>query len=201
LNLFSQPNEFTKLPLKDADIFYMEEFYLPKTSAQLFEELRQEIKWQQDDIKIFGKTYLQPRLTALYAENNKPYTYSNITMNPLPFLNALGRIKNDIETATTHKFTTCLANLYRTGSDSNGWHSDNEKELGNQPVIASLSLGETRKFQLKHKDDKSQRFNIDLPSGSLLIMKGNTQEFWKHQIPKTKKQVGKRINLTFRSIQ
>jgi alkylated DNA repair dioxygenase AlkB len=200
LNLFPQSNEFIKLPLKDANVLYLEQFYNSETSNILFNTLRKEIQWQQDDIKLFGKTYKQPRLTALYAENEKPYSYSNITMYPESFFKELEQIKSDIEEKIAHKFTTCLANLYRTGNDSNGWHSDNEKELGHNPVIASLSLGATRSFQLKHKTDSSLRFNIELPSGSLLIMKGTTQEFWKHQIPKTKKHVGERINLTFRTI-
>lgn len=200
MNLFPQSNEFIKLPLKDANVLYLEQFYNSETSNILFNTLRKEIQWQQDDIKLFGKTYKQPRLTALYAENEKPYSYSNITMYPESFFKELEQIKSDIEEKIAHKFTTCLANLYRSGNDSNGWHSDNEKELGHNPVIASLSLGATRSFQLKHKTDSSQRFNIELPSGSLLIMKGTTQEFWKHQIPKTKKHVGERINLTFRTI-
>lgn len=200
MNLFPQSNEFIKLPLKDANVLYLEQFYNSETSNFLFNTLRKEILWQQDDIKLFGKTYKQPRLTALYAENEKPYSYSNITMYPKSFFKELEQIKSDIEEKIAHKFTTCLANLYRTGNDSNGWHSDNEKELGHNPVIASLSLGATRSFKLKHKTDSSQRFNIELPSGSLLIMKGTTQEFWKHQIPKTKKHVGERINLTFRTI-
>lgn len=200
MNLFPQSNEFIKLPLKDANVLYLEQFYNSETSNILFNTLRKEIQWQQDNIKLFGKTYKQPRLTALYAENEKPYSYSNITMYPESFFKDLEQIKSDIEEKIAHKFTTCLANLYRSGNDSNGWHSDNEKELGHNPVIASLSLGATRSFQLKHKTDSSQRFNIELPSGSLLIMKGTTQEFWKHQIPKTKKHVGERINLTFRTI-
>ena len=200
MNLFPQSNEFIKLPLKDANVLYLEQFYNSETSNILFNTLRKEIQWQQDDIKLFGKTYKQPRLTALYAENEKPYSYSNITMYPESFFKELEQVKSDIEEKIAHKFTTCLANLYRTGNDSNGWHSDNEKELGHNPVIASLSLGATRSFQLKHKTDSSLRFNIELPSGSLLIMKGTTQEFWKHQIPKTKKHVGERINLTFRTI-
>ena len=200
MNLFPQSNEFIKLPLKDANVLYLEQFYNSETSNFLFNTLRKEIQWQQDNIKLFGKTYKQPRLTALYAENEKPYSYSNITMYPESFFKELEQIKSDIEEKIAHKFTTCLANLYRTGNDSNGWHSDNEKELGHNPVIASLSLGATRSFQLKHKTDSSQRFNIELSSGSLLIMKGTTQEFWKHQIPKTKKHVGERINLTFRTI-
>ena len=200
MNLFPQSNEFIKLPLKNANVLYLEQFYNSETSNFLFNTLRKEIQWQQDNIKLFGKTYKQPRLTALYAENEKPYSYSNITMYPESFFKELEQIKSDIEEKIAHKFTTCLANLYRTGNDSNGWHSDNEKELGRNPVIASLSLGATRSFQLKHKTDSSQRFNIELPSGSLLIIKGTTQEFWKHRIPKTKKHVGERINLTFRTI-
>jgi alkylated DNA repair dioxygenase AlkB len=158
------------------------------------------VNWQQDNITIFGKTYKQPRLTALYANNSKPYSYSNITMQPTLFTKELQDIKLDIEKTVNHKFTSVLLNLYRNGNDSNGWHADNEKELGLNPVIASLSLGETRPFHFKHRDIKEQRHKINLTHGSLLIMKGNMQHHWLHQIAKTKTIIDERINLTFRTI-
>jgi alkylated DNA repair dioxygenase AlkB len=108
---------------------------------------------------------------------------------------------NNIKAVCSTEFTSVLMNLYRNGSDSNGWHSDDEKELGTDPVIASLSLGATRMFHLRHKFDKSQRHKMELTHGSLLLMSGKTQHFWQHQIPKTKKEVAPRINLTFRKIR
>ena len=159
-----------------------------------------EIEWRQDNITVFGKTYAQPRLTAFFADNDKPYGYSNIKMRSKPFGGHLLLIKQILENELKIKFTSCLANLYRNGQDSNGWHADNEKELGLNPIIASVSLGEERIFHLKHKTDKTLKTKIKLEHGSLLLMKGATQRNWLHQIPKTKKPIGKRINLTFRII-
>ena len=122
-------------------------------------------------------------------------------MQPLPFTSVLKEIKSMVETVSKETFTTVLLNLYRDGNDSNGWHSDNEKELGKNPVIASVSFGAERIFHLKHKENKGLKKSIMLQHGSLLIMKGATQEKWKHQIPKTKKTVNPRINLTFRTIK
>ncbi len=166
----------------------------------LFSTILKETDWQEDDITIFGKTYRQPRLTALYANNEKHYKYSNIVMFPKKFTSTLLEIKQDIEIECPKAFTSVLLNLYRDGSDSNGWHSDNEKELGKLPFIASLSLGTKRIFHLKHITDISQRFKIELANGSLLLMGGKTQKNYKHQLPKTKKTLGQRINLTFRTI-
>src|SRR5690606_16162477 len=113
----------------------------------LFKDLMYQVPWQQDDITLFGKTYKQPRLTALYAEKNTAYTYSGITMKPYPFSELLFKIKNDVESVSKHTFNSVLLNLYRDGNDSNGWHADNEKELGMNPVIASVSFGATRSFK------------------------------------------------------
>ncbi|MEX0996085.1 MAG: alpha-ketoglutarate-dependent dioxygenase AlkB [Flavobacteriaceae bacterium] len=189
------------LNLSDSDIIYFPKFYNPEVASKMFDTLFNETDWQQDDIKVFGKIYAQPRLTALYAENEKSYSYSNITMFPKPFTPLLTQIKRDIEVISNKTFSTVLLNLYRDGNDSNGWHSDDEKELGENPVIASLSLGEARWFHLKHKQDKQQKTKIELTHGSLLLMQGSTQHFWKHQVAKTARKVGSRINLTFRLIK
>lgn len=186
--------------LPDSNISYLEDFYSKKDSLELFNSLLNHIPWQQDTITVFGKTHKQPRLTALFAENNKPYSYSNITMYPHIFLEDILKIKAKVEDFTGHKFTTCLANLYRNGNDSNGWHSDNEKELGKNPIIASVSFGASRFFYLKHKSEKHWKQKLELTSGSLLLMKGETQQNYLHQIAKTKKEIGPRINLTFRII-
>jgi alkylated DNA repair dioxygenase AlkB len=187
--------------LPNADIEYYPNFFESNRANELFEKLKNEIPWQQDDITVFGKTYSQPRLTALFGNEGRPYSYSNIVMQPNPWNTLLLFIKNEVEEICQEKFTTVLLNLYRDGKDSNGWHADNEKELGQNPVIASLSLGADRSFHLRHNTIKEQKIKINLEHGSLLLMKGETQHFWKHQIPKTAKIIGPRINLTFRIIK
>ena len=189
------------LDLQDAEIIYYPKFFDKENADKIYTELLQEIAWQQDNITVFGKTHPQPRLTALYGNEGKPYSYSNITMQPNPWNTLLQKIKYLIEATTECQFTTVLLNQYRDGKDSNGWHADNEKELGTNPIIASLSFGAERVFQLKHNTIADAKKSIVLEHGSLLLMKGSTQHFWKHQIPKTAKPIGNRINLTFRSIK
>jgi alkylated DNA repair dioxygenase AlkB len=190
-----------RLNLPQSEITYFPNFLNKDIANAYFELLRTNVPWQQDDIKVFGKTYAQPRLTALYGNNGKPYSYSNIKMQPHEFTTELLKIKTKIETKTEVKFTTCLLNLYRNGKDSNGWHADNEKELGQNPVIASISLGQERYFHLKHRKDKTLKHKILLQHGSLMLMQGETQHHWLHQIPKTAKPIVERINLTFRVIK
>ena len=193
--------EVIKPGLKDADILYYPNFLETESAWELYNELLEGVPWIQDDIKVFGKIYAQPRLTAFYADNKNTYSYSGITMKPLQFTDPLIILKNKIEKLSGHQFTSCLLNLYRDGQDSNGWHADNEKELGTNPVIASVSLGGKRLFKMKHRSIKGLKYDLQLEHGSLLLMKGSTQHFWLHQIPKTKKEVEKRINLTFRYIK
>lgn len=195
------PSEKIKLNLPDADICYFPNVFSEAESQAFFNSILNKTHWQQDTITVFGKTHAQPRLTALFAKNNKPYSYSNITMYPEVFSKTLLKVKQEIETKADTKFTSCLANLYRDGNDSNGWHADNEKELGENPVIASVTFGAARYFNLKHKTDKSLKQKLLLENGSLLLMQGSTQEYWLHQIAKTKKEVKPRINLTFRIIR
>jgi len=201
LELFEDKNKPISLQMPDADVVYYPFFFDAATSNTLFKSLLKTISWKQDMITVFGKKHLQPRLTALYGDHNKTYSYSGITMTPLPFTKELLFIKEKIEIESKAKFTTCLLNLYRDGQDSNGWHADDEKELGKNPIIASISFGAARWFHFKHKNDKTLKQKIALKHGSLLIMKGSTQEFWLHQIPKTKKISTPRINLTFRILK
>ena len=189
-----------KFQLEDADVFYKTDFYTSEKAWEYFEILLKETDWQEDEITVFGKTYPQPRLTALFGDSDKSYSYSNIKMFPKPFTKLLQTIKEDIEKFSGEKFNTVLLNLYRDGSDSNGWHSDDEKELGKNPAIASVSFGAERVFHLQNKKDKSIKQKLILENGSLLVMKGETQHTWQHQIPKTKKLIGARINLTFRKL-
>lgn len=198
MNLFSEEKQVFQLP--DAELIYITDFFSNEEADIYFNTLKTKIEWQEDDITIFGKTYKQPRLTALFGENHQPYSYSNITMHPQPFTEELKIIKQKIELLSKEIFNTVLLNLYRNGNDSNGWHADNEKELGKHPVIASVTFGEERPFHFKHRKLKEERHKIILEHGSLLIMKGAMQEHWLHQIAKTKKTIGERINLTFRKL-
>lgn len=159
------------------------------------------IEWKQEEVFVFGKKYQEPRKTAWYGDENCVYSYAGKTNHPLPWTEALFQLKTDIESLVPGaSFNSALLNQYRDGNDKMGWHSDNEKELGKNPIIASLSLGATRFFDLKHKRIKSLKKRLELPAGSLLIMCGSTQENWLHQIPKQKKVTLPRINLTFRKI-
>ncbi len=195
------PNQKITFDLPDAEIEYYPHFFDAQTANDLFEKLNDEIPWQQDNITVFGRTHPQPRLTALFGNDGKIYSYSNIVMHPHKWNPLLIHIKNKIEEICSEKFTTVLLNLYRDGKDSNGWHADNEKELGRNPVIASVSFGADRVFYLQHNSIKEAKQKINLEHGSLLLMKGTTQHFWIHQIPKTTKHIGPRINLTFRIIK
>lgn len=202
MNLFSSEEhpECIRPELTDADLVYYPSFFSERDANTYFKILQKETDWQQDDIKIFGKTVPQPRLTALYGSEEKPYSYSGITMHPKPFTPTLLEIKAKIEKVSEEKFNTVLLNLYRDGKDSNGWHSDDEKELGDHPCIASASFGVKRPFHMKHKQAKDRVYKLPLSHGSLLIMQGSTQQFWKHQLPKALKITAPRINLTFRKL-
>ena len=189
------------LNLPDAEIIYYPHFLDRNEADAIFIELKNDIPWQQDDICVYGKIHPQPRLTALFGNEGKPYSYSNLKMQPYPWTTLLLKLKSHVESVSDTNFTTVLLNRYRDGKDSNGWHADNEKELGTNPIIASVSFGAERVFQLKHHSIPGLKQNILLEHGSLLLMKGTTQHFWKHQIPKTSKTITERINLTFRVIQ
>jgi len=202
MNLFSsEEKEVIDLQLRDATVQYHPNFLSEEQERQYFNKLLEDTPWKEDSVRLFDKTFLQPRLTALYGIEDQPYTYSGLTLQPHPFTKTLLTLKKHIETVCQTTFNTVLLNLYRDGNDSNGWHSDDEKELGKHPFIASLSLGTERKFKLKHKQVPTLKQEVILAPGSLLIMKGTTQEYWKHQIPKSKKIFAPRINLTFRTLQ
>jgi len=197
-NLFHQ--EPIHLNLPDTEFIYYPNFFSKEKADLFLETLLKETPWQHDEITIFGKKILQPRLTALYGNEGKSYGYSNIVMQPHPFNTTLTFIKEEIENTINEHFTTVLLNLYRNEKDSNGWHADNEKELGRDPIIASLSLGEERIFQIKHNTNKEAKQSLTLQHGSLLVMKNGSQIHYKHQIPKASKPKNPRINLTFRKI-
>ena len=184
---------------EDLEIDLYQDEILEQNKDLWFHSCLHDLNWETGFIKIFGKTHQIPRLQAWYADNEIEYTYSGKKLQRHNWNNLLLEIKEKIETITSFKFNSVLANLYRDGNDSMGLHSDDEKELGKKPVIASLSLGETREIYFKHKNKK---LNLIIPqaSGQLIVMHGKTQEYWKHEIKKTKKIKKPRINLTFRNI-
>lgn len=199
MDLFSEEKLVMQLP--NAELIYYPNFYKKEFADHYYESFKKNIEWLQDDITVFGKTYKQPRLTSLFGKNGKTYSYSSITMYPKPFTRELTKIEADIYKTCGQNFDTVLLNWYRDGNDSNGWHADNEKELGKNPMIASLSFGEERPFHFKHCTINSERHKLILEHGSLLVMKGEMQHHWLHQIAKTKKAIGGRINLTFRNLK
>ena len=201
LELFPENNTVLSPSIPDGKIFYYPTFLSKKEADLLYAVFLETTPWQKDNISVYGKTYEQPRLTSLYGLNEKPYSYSNISMHPNPMTPILKDLLSKIENKTEHSFNAVLLNLYRDGKDSNGWHADNEKELGENPIIASVSLGQERYFHLKHRKIKEERFKIKLAHGSLLLMTGALQHHWLHQIPKTTRTLEQRINLTFRNIK
>lgn len=175
---------------------------LPRPAPMLLSELIRETPWRSEEITVWGKNRLQPRLTAWYGDEGQNYTYSGILMNPVPWTQTLLEIRELVESKCDEVFNSVLLNYYRDGHDSMGFHSDDEPELGPRPTIASLSLGESRLFAFKRKcRSDALLVNIELASGSLLLMKGDTQRNWKHGIAKTSRPLGPRVNLTFRRIQ
>jgi len=159
------------------------------------------IHWTQDKIHMFGKMVLLPRLSSWHGDSDKPYTFSGLTLQPNSWNKGLSYIKNAIEHVANVTFNSVLLNWYRDGNDHISWHTDAEKELGANPVIGSASFGETRRFILRRIDNKKEKLEIPLKHGTLLIMKGETQRFWQHSVPKEKKVTGARFNLTFRNIK
>jgi alkylated DNA repair dioxygenase AlkB len=175
--------------------------FFSKTESDLFLQiLKTEILWKQESMNIYGKQVMFPRLTAWYGNNDKPYSFSGITLRPNSWTKELLEIKNKIEPIAKTQFNSVLLNQYRNGNDSISWHTDAEKELGINPIIGSVNFGATRRFQLRHIETK-EKIEIELTHGSLLIMQGQLQHFWQHQVPKTAQKVSERINLTFREIK
>jgi alkylated DNA repair dioxygenase AlkB len=195
---FNQNEETTIL--KNGEYLYIPNFFPKSDADRYFKAFIKDIMWKQEEMQMYGKIIKFPRLTAWYGDNDKPYSFSGLTLSPLPWTLGLLEIKKLIEPKSDAVFNSVLLNRYRDGNDSISWHTDAEKELGINPVIASVNLGAERKFQLKHKEN-GDKVEIILQHGSLLVMKGELQHYWQHQVPKTKITVGERINLTFRVIK
>ncbi len=192
-------SEAEHLSLPDAELIFWQQIDLGEDYPALFDRLIEQIDWRQEQVTVFGKSYPQPRLCAWYGD--REYAYSGIRLTPQPWHPDLLRIKQTVETLAQAEFNSVLLNYYRDGNDSMGMHSDDEPELGPQPVIASVSLGATRDFILKHRYRKElATVKLALPAGSLLLMRGDPQRYWRHGINKIKRPCGARINLTFRRI-
>lgn len=179
---------------------YYPHFLDAATALSLMEQLAGSTPWQQQTIQMYGKAVKTPRLTAWYGDPGSVYAFSGTRFNPLPWTPQLQQLKQAISTFTGLPFNSVLLNYYRDGNDSVAWHSDNEKELGDQPHIASLSLGQSRQFDFRNKEDHSRKHSLQLDNGSLLLMKGDLQQYWEHRIPKSTRVMKGRINLTFRMI-
>lgn len=192
--------ETERLPLPDADLLFWRQVDLGRPYHSLLQALIDTSDWRQEEITVYGKSYLQPRMSAWHGDLS--YSYSGIRLEPLPWTPTLLDLKTRVEALTEHQFNSVLLNYYRDQNDSMGMHSDDERELGSQPAIASLSLGDERRFLLKHKTRKDLKtVKLALPAGSLLLMRGDTQQYWRHGINKETRPCGPRINLTFRFIQ
>lgn len=200
-DLFSTEERFTPVRIPDAEVYFLRYLVTGMPDTRIFQELVQETPWKQEDVVVWGKKYPQPRLIAWYGDRGKAYSYSGISMIPLPWTNLLLHMKRCVEERAETIFNSVLLNFYRDHRDSMGFHSDDEKELGPEPTIASLSYGAERTLVFKHKRDKSiPDFRLQLPHGSMLLMKGATQRNWKHGILKQSVPCGPRVNLTFRNI-
>lgn len=189
----------TNLLPRDGEVFLFDDAIAPADADRLLAELMTATAWRQEQATVMGRTLPIPRLTAWHGEAG--YVYSGIRMEPEPWTAPLLELKARAEALAAHRFNSVLLNLYRDGRDSVSWHADSEPGLGRNPVIASLSLGATRRFQLRHRRDKTASLALDLPHGSCLVMAGATQHHWLHQVPKTARPVGPRINLTFRRMR
>jgi alkylated DNA repair dioxygenase AlkB len=182
------------------EVYYERSFFSKEESDLFFRELLVQVEWKQMPIKIYGKEVMQPRLTAWFADEGVQYTYSGLTLGPVKWHPAILNIKQRVEGSSGFRFNSALLNLYRDGNDSMGWHRDNEKELGNDPPVASVNFGATRKFLIRDYHKKENTISLDLEHGSFLLMCEETQHYWQHSVPKTSKASGTRINITFRNI-
>lgn len=185
----------------DGEMYYYPGYVDAHTSDLYFKKMMELKGWRHDEIRIFGKKYFLPRMQMFFGDNEDiEYTYSGIKLIAQPWPDVLSEIKHRIEHDFHISFNSALVNLYRNGYDSNGKHSDHEPEMGKNPIMASLSFGASRKFRVFHKTKKNYKTELVLRHGDLVIMKGEMQHYWYHEIPKEKKVLGPRINITFRTI-
>ncbi len=188
------------LAIADGGLQYDPAFIPEREADPLLMQLQQEVSWRQEQIRLFGRLCQVPRLQAFQGDPGLRYRYSHLSLRTAPWHPALDRLRRRLEQITGQRFNCVLLNLYRDGQDSMGWHSDDEAELGPDPVIASLSLGVTRRFLLRRRDDHRQKQELPLAHGSLLLMSGALQRHWQHSVPRSRPIQSARINLTFRNI-
>ena len=188
------------IPTLLSEVYYFASFFGKTESDFFFATLRANTHWKEEQIELYGKVMDVPRQTAWYGDNGKSYTDSKINAMAEPWTSALLVIKSRIEAVSGVRFNSVFLNLYKDGNDSVAWHSDDEPELGPHPIIGSVSLGESRRFQFRSREDSHVREEVFLHCGDYMLMKGQTQRFWAHRIPKTKTPCVERINLTFRII-
>ena len=185
----------------EADFCYVAGFLPVKTATHLTQCLWQELQWSQQNIALFGRSVPQPRLTSWYGDQDARYSYSGLNLDPLPWHPVLLQLRWLLQEKLRSDFNSVLVNAYRDGRDSMGWHADDENELGRKPLIASLSLGQTRRFLIREKQRRGIKpVYLELEPGSLLVMQGDSQSRYMHSLPKTLKPAGLRINLTFRQV-
>lgn len=194
-SLFAQQD----INLADAELTYVGDFLPISEADALLAVLQRTLAWRQDSIRIYGREVKIPRLQAWYGDPEARYRYSGVDLRPRPWTQALLELKQACELQSDSRFNAVLANRYRNGADGMGWHADNEPELGRQPVIASVSLGQCRNMNFRHQQS-GEKYTIELGHGSLLIMAGQTQKYWQHGVPKSRKVLNERVNLTFRYI-
>lgn len=179
---------------------YRPGFFTDEESAGLIPVLKDSINWRKETIQMYGKLLDTPRLTAWYGDNSKTYAFSGKKYEPFPWTEELLFIKARVDAACRTTFNSVLLNLYRDGNDSVAWHADDEPELGINPLIASVSFGESRRFDIRQKQDHKVKYSVQLENGSLFVMKGDLQHNWQHRVPKSTRSIKERINLTFRVI-
>jgi alkylated DNA repair dioxygenase AlkB len=194
------PESLQPLPLDDADLAWTPDWLAPAAADALLADLQRSVPWEVHRIRLFGREHASPRLSCWIGDPQAVYRYSGTVFRPQPWPAALDALRRRLQAELGEAFNSVLANRYRDGRDAMGWHSDNEPELGPAPVIASLSLGATRRFVLRRRDDPARKFALELAHGSLLVMRGATQLHWQHALPRTARPVGERVNLTFRRI-
>lgn len=189
------------LQLPDAELQLHAQWLDVATADQWLAELTTQTPWQQPQVQIYGRQVPVPRLVAWYGDAEASYRYSGLTHQPLPWTPLLEVVRTQVEQAVGQPLNGVLLNYYRDGQDSMGWHSDDEAELGENPLIASLNLGGTRRFDLRRKGHNRIEHSLLLTHGSLLVMRGPTQHHWQHQVAKTRSPCAPRLNLTFRLIK
>jgi alkylated DNA repair dioxygenase AlkB len=200
-DFFTAAGEWQRLELPDAEIYYLPALPLEQSPPDILAQLIEQVPWRSEEVTVYGKRYVQPRLTAWFGDPAARYSYSGISLEPLPWTALLANLRARVEGAACARFNSVLLNYYRGQDDRMGLHSDDEPELGKNPIIGSLSLGAERTFILRHKKRRDLGpFRMRLASSSLLLMKGETQHRWKHGVEKEVRACGPRVNLTFRYV-